>query len=129
MYAEKLTDEALVRQYVHVVNRAVERHRDELPYKQILDAVEASEVTLDAGIAVQRDASEQGDDAEHFVLAWDGDTLIAEPSRNTGERTWWSMPREHLVEVVQNPKTYLESPLKLNLDWMRRALGLQVGEA
>lgn len=58
------------------------------------------------------------------MLGWrDGKLKVLEEGKK-GDRTWWAMPREHFEEVVGNPEPYKDNPMKLDLDWMTKRLGL-----
>lgn len=120
--AQSLQTDALVKQYAHVVNDALGRHRDQTPYKQIFKLVESTVGDIDAGIAVYKDDKDNPHD--HFVLGWrDGKLKVLEEGKK-GDRTWWAMPRTHFEEVVGNPEPYKDNPMKLDLDWMTKRLGL-----
>lgn len=122
MQASSLQDDALVKQYVHVVNDAIGRHRDETPYKQIFSVMQDVD-ELNAGVALYKNGNTDQPHG-HFVLGWTGDKLALVDQGKEGDRTWWSMPREHLEEVVENPEPFLDNPMKLDLDWLTRRLGL-----
>jgi len=123
MEARSLQTEALVDQYVHVVNNAMGQNEDKTPWKQILGAVEAAGADeMEAGVAVYKSDPDHPED--HFVLGWRDGRLHKLQHGKEGDRTWWSMPREHLEDVVENPKPYVQNPAKFDLDWMTRRLGL-----
>lgn len=123
MQASSLQTEALVDQYVHVVNQSLGQNEDESPWKQILSAARALGADdIKAGIAVYRDDPEKPGD--HFVLGWKDGRLRKVVHGKEGDRTWWSMPREHLEDVVENSDAYLENPAKFDLDFLTRRMGL-----
>ena len=123
MQAKSLKTDALVQNYVHIVNDAIGQHRSEVPYKQMLSAVEAVASDIEAGIAVYKDDPSAPHD--YFVLGWTDGTLEVREHGKNGDRTWWSMPREHLEQVVENPAPFLKNPMKLDLDWMSKRLGFE----
>ena len=118
MQPQSLQSDALMDQYIHIVNDAIGRHEDETPYKQILSLSS----DFEAGVALYKTDPDAPED--HFVLGWHEGRLRVVHHGKKGDHTWWSMPREHLEHVVDEPKPYLESPAKLNLDWMTERLGL-----
>ena len=124
MEARSLQTEALVEQYVHVVNDSMGRNEDQTPWKQILAAVKsATGDDVEAGVAIYKDDPDHPED--HFVLGWRDGRLDTLQHGKDDDHTWWNMPRKHLEDVVENPKPYLENPAKFDLDWMSRRLGLQ----
>lgn len=122
MEASSLQTDALMKQYVHVVNYAIGQHRDEFTYPQILGAAERASVDLQAGAAVYKSDPDKPHD--RFVLAWKDGKLELIDRGKQGDRRWWSFPRGHIEEGVEDPQPYLDDPMKLDLDWLTRRLGM-----
>jgi len=120
--ATKLATDALFTQYLNVVNRSLGQNRETFPYKQILDASEKAfdDKTVAVGI-YSEDPSQPHD---WFVVAYDGGTFsLQEHGKGEADLTW-KMKEAHLDEVVENPERYVESPYKLDLDWLKKTVGV-----
>lgn len=121
--AHQLATDALFTQYLHVVNRALGENRDTAPYEQILDASEKFFDDTSLAVGVFKNDSSQPHD--WFVVEYDDGRFSLE-KHGKGEADLTCKVREsHLEEVVDNPEEYVESPYKLDLDWLRKTLGLE----
>lgn len=118
MNARSLESDALVTQYVHVVNEAVGQYDGALPIDQAIDLADG----LEAGIALYR--SDKSKPGSYFTLGWSNGKLEVLHEGKESDRSYWSMPRQHLENVVEDPATYKESPTKLDLDWLKQRIGL-----
>lgn len=109
--------DTLVNEYVHVVNQAIGRHKDEFPYKQLLDISDTVFGGRDLRMDVYSDDSDKVHD--HFMLRFeDGKLDLVDHGKDDAEITW-KVARAHVEEVVDAPETYIEHPERLDLDWLR----------
>lgn len=106
-----------------VWNRALEAHGDEAPYKQILGACER--LLGDRRIPVEIHDEEADDqEAVHFSLRFeDGQLVPGSDDDTTGPA--WKVSRQYLEKIAANPDRYVESPAKLEWDWLKDRLGLK----
>lgn len=124
---QRASVEALFADYLHIINRTITQNRDRVPYKQIVLAGE----TLLRGRTIRAVVS--GDSAEDevcFTLALDDQGHLAIVDRDRGgaqplpePSIDWKVSRTHLEHVVSDPEPYIQSPLKLDFDWLKTRLG------
>lgn len=120
--ATKLATDALFTQYLNVVNRSLGQNRDTFPYKQILDASEKAFDEKTVAVGIYKDVPTEPHD--WFVVAYDDGTFsLKEHGKGDADLTWM-MKEAHLDEVVETPERYVESPYKLDLDWLKKSVGL-----
>lgn len=120
--AKDLATDALFTQYLHVVNDAIGQHRDELPYKAILDSAEKAFDGTTVAVGVYKDSVT--DPHDWFVVGFDGGTFSLEKHGKGDADITWKIPSGHLEEVVENPDEFRRSPYKLDLDWLKKTIGL-----
>lgn len=113
---------ALFVQYVDVVNQAIGQHRDEVPYKQLVQLGDKALGDEPFGVAVYKG----DDDTPHdtFQLRLSDGTLEVVEHGLSGESIAWKVPEAHLRKVVDEPQAFIDGPEKLNLDWLWRRAGL-----
>lgn len=119
----------LVSAYLDVVNRAIAQNRDRVPYKQIVAT--GARLLGDRFIDIVVVGSEERE-LGRFTIELAGERLVF---ADAGARTdrgaehgaggvrhaelEWKVRSEHLEHVVSDPYPYVESPLKLDIDWLR----------
>lgn len=114
-----LSSHALFAQYIDVVNRAIARHRQDVPYEQLLAV--GDKVMGDRPINVSiasDDADHAGDD---HTVAFDKQKFeYIERGHSASPRAInWKVTRAHIEHVVEQPEKFIENPALLDLDWLK----------
>lgn len=135
--ATRLGTDALFSRYVDVVNRAIAHNQDGIYGKAIrlwesflrpsgadLRPSGAEKIVDRRQIAVgiyQGDASEP----HHWytVELRDGRFDVVAPGKHEAALDW-KISEDHLEHVVHDPQKYIDSPVKLDLDWLATRVGL-----
>jgi hypothetical protein len=113
---QKTSTEELFSQYLAVVNRAIGQNRDRVPYKQLF----AGGKKLLGDRRIEAVVYDDSTTLARFTLGFEDDRLeIVEPGHHEHAPSWeWKVNEKHLENVVADPQPYIESPLKLDLDWL-----------
>lgn len=119
---QTLGNKALFTQYIDVVNRSMGEHRDQTPWKQLFAATGNVLGDKDIGVAVY------DDDPKHpnhwaTIRFHDGTFDIVEQGKGDIDVAW-KVQKDHLRNVVQDPKTFVDNPARLDMDWLKTRLGL-----
>ncbi len=113
---------ALFTQALNVMNGALARHKDEVPYKQI---AELSAKLIDGrniGVAVyDNDAKNPFD---YYTIRFEKDAFQLVSRGKQEPEISWKVSRDYLEKVVENSDEYLEHPAKLDWDWLKSRLKL-----
>jgi hypothetical protein len=124
MEAANLDTNALFTQYVNVVNKAIGEHKQEFPYKQLLEGGKKLLGDKRIGAAVYKHEADKPH--EYFTLELtDNNTLqIASHGKTPeGPDVEWKVREDHLRNVVENPDEFVKHPAKLDLDWLKSRIG------
>ena len=118
-----LPTDALFTEYINTCNTAISRHRDEFPFKQLIDAGTklAGDKTMAVGI-YKNDASAPFD---YYTvrLGPDGMLKIVDHGKKNPDLQW-KASTAYLEKVVQDPNDYIEHPARLDFDWLKSRVGL-----
>lgn len=112
------TPEELFREYMAICNEAIDKHKDEFPYKQILSATELFVNDKSIDLAVYDDEPKAA-----FSLHFK-DNKITNGGHPDDPKKAWRVNLSYLKKVVENPKEYIAHPEKLDLDWLKSRLGI-----
>lgn len=106
--------------YLDVVNRAIDRHKNEFPYKQIIAAGQKMLGGKHIGVSVYRDSPDKPEASLTMQLS-DGQLNLVEGQTEAQHRPRmsWKVSREHIDAVLKDPETYIAHPARLDLDWLR----------
>lgn len=116
---DKPAIETLFSKYIGIVNRAIAQNRDRVPYKQLFAGGEKLLGEHRVGVVVYDKAGSN----MQFTIALDNARFtIVDREEEQGSTAdtliEWKVSVEHLEHVVANPQPYIESPIKLDLDWL-----------
>lgn len=120
--SNNLGNDALFTQYIDVVNRAIGNSRDDLYGK----AIDLWDKTIgDEPIAVGVYASDASQPHHWYTVKLsDGTFDLLETGKASDAETDWKISDDHLSKVVDNPQTFIEHPVKLDLNWIKTRVGL-----
>lgn len=113
---------ALFTEYVNVVNRALNANRTKFPWKQIREATENIADGKKFGVAVY--TSDKKNPHDWFTIEYDDGQFDLTGNAKKSTDVDWKVSRKYLEKVVKNPEKYVESPSKLDTDWIIDRLGL-----
>lgn len=120
---QRASTEKLFADYLAIVNRAIAQNRDRVPYKQLFAG--GKKLFGDRTLAVE--VYDDSTTLARFTLGLEDDRLAVidaggagEPAgQGDGESVWaWKVSQTHLENVVSDPQPYIESPIKLDMDWL-----------
>jgi hypothetical protein len=120
--SQDLAPDALFTQYLTVVNRVIHANRDGLYGKA---AKMWDKAVGDEKIAVGVYKSDAESPYRWYTITIrDGRVDLLDSAKANDAKHSWKISDEHLANVVDNPDTYVESPFKLDLDWLATRVGL-----
>lgn len=125
MQIDTAATNTLFTQYINIVNQAIGENRDRFPYAQALTAAEKMMGDKSINVAVYDQDPDQPHD--YFTIKLDDGTFDLEQHGKGDGDVLWSVPNDHLKEVVDNPEPYLEEPAKLDLDWLQKRVSTVAG--
>lgn len=103
-----------------IVNEALEAHRDEAPWKGLLDRAGPRLEGLDLGVAIHENADPAPID--HYTVRME-DGKLAVTSRGERPATVdWRVSVDELRAIVDDRDAYIADPARLDLDWLRRRI-------
>ena len=105
-----------------MLNRALGENRDKTPYRQLLDAGEKFFDDTSVAVGIYKDRMNETHD--WFVIDFDNGKLdLKQHGKGEADMTC-KIKQAHLEEVVEHPETYVNKPYKLDLDWLKKTVGL-----
>ncbi len=122
MATPKMDSTALFTQYVDVVNKSLDMHKGEFPYKQLLKAADSLLEDKTVAVAIYKDDADEPHD--WFTMGFDHQTFQFIQHGKTDANLTWRAKEDYIRNVVENPKEYIESPSKLEFGWLKSRVGL-----
>lgn len=121
----KITDRTeLMTRVLNVMNRAIQEHKDNFPFKQMYNASESIIGGKNLGVAVYADDPDTPHD--YFTIRWQGMQLELVSHGKQDPVIAWKVSESYLNQVANEPEQYIDNPLKLDWDWMKHRLGIAV---
>ena len=115
------TTEHLVQQYLDVVNRALQANRDHFPWKQIIAKGETTWSGKNIGLGINEPGREV---PETYTIRFvNGQFVYGGPGKVDTAYTW-EADKAFMEKVVANPQEYIDSPMKINWDWVKSSLSI-----
>jgi hypothetical protein len=117
-----LGTDALFTQYIDVVNRVLGENRSGL----YACAVQVWHKTIgDEPIAVGVYSGDAAHPHHWYTVKLTAGTFdLLERSKSDDAKFSWKVDESHLSHVVDNPQSYVEHPMTLDLDWLAARMGL-----
>ena len=98
------------------------QNRDEFPYDKLLDASDKLFGDRQVAVGVYKDDPKN---PHHWFTVSYEDSRFNVEEQGKGEADFkWLARQSHMEEVVENPDEYIDSPIKLDLDWLKKTVGL-----
>lgn len=110
--------ETLFKQYLTICNEAIDKHKDEFPYKEILNLGNTLMGDRSIDLAIYDDRPKGA-----FSLKFKNQKLANDNYPSDVEKAW-RVNLSYLKHVVEYPEKYIEHPEKLDLDWLKSRLGI-----
>jgi len=112
---------ALFSQYMDVVNKALVANKDDA-YGMVVKAAEKFYDGKEIGVAVYEDEPSKPHD--YYTVSFHGGTFhLLERGKDEADSTW-KLPQRHMEEVVADPQAFIDHPARMDLDWMKKRVGL-----
>lgn len=118
----KTSTETLFLEYLNTLNQALEAHRNETPYKQIIDASDRVFGDEKLGVAVYKTDPSSPHDF-YTVKITDGRIAFVSHGKDAPEYSW-KTKESFMKDVVENKQHYIDNPQKLNWDWLKSRIGI-----
>ncbi len=109
--------EALFHRYLAICNKAIEKHKGEFPYQQLLNFGETLMGDRPVDLAVYDDEPKAA-----FSLQFKNNKLQNDGHPSDVKKAW-RMNLSYLRKVTEHPDEYIEHPEKLDLDWLKSRIG------
>jgi hypothetical protein len=103
-----------------VSNRALETVRDKPVLSDLLELMEKQASGRQFGVAVYKDDPTTPHD--YFTVRVQNHRIQLVSHGKDAPDIDWKVSEEYLRDVTDNPDSYVENPLKLDLDWLRHRL-------
>lgn len=115
---------SLFTQYLNVINAALAEHKDAMPYKAILEASEKVFGGTKVGVAVYADDPDTPFD--YFTIRFrEGSYELVSHGKQEPDVAG-KVSRDYLEKVVENAQDYIDHPIKLDWDWLKSRLGIDI---
>lgn len=111
--------DALFQHYLQVCNAAMDRHKNEFPYKYIWEAVEKLQAGEEVDLTVYDDAPQR-----HYRVRLKDKQIEVVQSDKDERHKGWKMNTSYLRKVTEHPQEYVEHPARLDWDWLKDRAGL-----
>jgi len=114
--------ETLFLEYLNTLNQALAAHRNQMPYKQIIDASDKVFGDRKLGVAVYKTDPSAPHDF-YTVKMVDGRIAFVSHGKDAPEYSW-KTKEAFMKDVVDNKQYYVDNPSKLNWDWLTSRIGM-----
>ncbi len=120
--SQQLGADALFNQYIDIVNRAIGQNKDGI-YGEAVDLWDKTMGGKHIAVGVYKG---DADSPHHWytVKLDNGSFDLIDASKRRDAAYSWKISDQHLANVVDDPDKYVESPVKLDLDWIKTRAGL-----
>lgn len=107
---------------LNVINAALAKHENEIPYKQLTKAADRILRDRKIGVGVYKDKASKPYD--YFTVRFrDGSFELVAHGKEQPSLPW-RVSRAYLDKVASNPDDYIDHPAKLDWDWLKSLVGL-----
>ncbi|MDB2414163.1 hypothetical protein N9W34_00150 [Rickettsiales bacterium] len=107
----------LFNQYLEICNKAIDKHKDEFPYKQILSATNAVVGDKPIDLTIYDDEPKGA-----FSLKFKDKKLVHNGTPEDVKKAW-RVNLSYVKNVLEHPDKYIEHPEKLDMDWLKSRFG------
>jgi len=108
---------------LNTINAALAKHKDDQPYKTMVQAAEKAIGGSQIGVAVYE--SEPSKPFDYFTVRYrDASFELVSHGKEDPDASW-RVSREYLEKVAASPEEYIENPAKLDWDWLKDRVGVQ----
>lgn len=114
------SEQQLLVNYLNIANAAMESHQDDFPYKQLHMVGDKLFNDKKFGVGIVKDDPRHPYD--YYTVAYKNGAFQLVGHGKKDADLDWHCKRDYLEEVVANPNKYIESPAKLDWDWLKSFL-------
>ncbi|PIR38694.1 MAG: hypothetical protein COV35_05905 [Alphaproteobacteria bacterium CG11_big_fil_rev_8_21_14_0_20_39_49] len=114
---EQIEIEELFNKYLDICNKALDRHKDKSPYKDILSSVHTIVDSNPIELAIYDDVPKGA-----FSIQCKDMKLVFNGTPRDIKKAW-RFNLSYLKNVVERPDEYIENPDKLDMDWLKSRFG------
>ncbi len=117
---EQKSEQELLVDYLSIANAAMDSHKDEFPYKQMQQVGDKLFDQKKFGVGIVKEDLRHPYDFYTVAYRDGAFQLIGRGKKDTDLD--WHCKRNYLEEVVSHPRDYIDSPAKLDWDWLKSFL-------
>jgi hypothetical protein len=100
-----------------VFNEAIAAHESASPYREILAMGDKLFGGKNVGVAVYKDNPDQPFD--YFTVRFLNGKLELVARGKQEPEIAWKVSQDYLSKVSENPRDYIDNPVKLDWDWLK----------
>jgi hypothetical protein len=109
---------------LNVMNSALEAHKDEKPYSVLIQATEKAMGERKLGVGVYE--SDPGNPFDYFTIRYREGSFELDAHGKKDPDLVWKVSRDYLEKVAADPQEYIDNPLKLDWDWLKSRVGVDL---
>jgi hypothetical protein len=109
-------------QYINTCNLALSRHKDTMPYKQILELGE--KILGGKNIAVEVYEEDPNRPVDLYTIRLNDGNFDVVAYEKQDVAMEWKVKEAYLEKVVKNSQDYIAHPEKLEWEWLKSRIGL-----
>lgn len=110
-------------QYINTCNLALSRHKEALPYKQILELGE--KMLGGKNIAVEVYDKDPNHPVDLYTIRLNDGNFDVVAYEKQEAAMEWKVKEAYLKKVVEHSQDYIAHPEKLEWDWLKSRIGLR----
>jgi hypothetical protein len=107
--------------YLRVCNTAMDLHRDEFPFKQLIEIGDKLASNRRFGVGIYKD-DPASPHAYYTIEVNAGRLEIVARGKQPDTSMDWKVKQSYVEHVAADPTPYVEHPMKLDWDWVKSRL-------
>ncbi|MBH25176.1 MAG: hypothetical protein CMH57_12130 [Myxococcales bacterium] len=119
---EVSTTEAVFTEYINVLNQALGENRGSFPYDQLIRLGDTLIGDKRIGVGVFKEDADNPHD--WFMVQFEDGTFELMKHGKSDPDLIWKTQSSYIEDVVQNSSEYIEQPSRIDLGWLKQAVGM-----
>jgi hypothetical protein len=111
-------------QALNVMNAALELYRDSLTLRPVLAQAESELEGVDLVVAIFDD-EQPSRPVDRVTIRLQQGVFVVVSHGSTSCDIDWHVARSELAQVAKDPRSYLDDPERLNLEWLKNRVGVK----
>ncbi len=113
---------SLFLRYLNICNLALREHREQFPYKQIVELGERALGGRNIGVGIYEEDPETI--IEYCTVRFSDGTFDVVEHGEKNVELEWTVKRTYMEHVANHSDQYIDAPEKLEWDWLKSRLGI-----